>query len=599
MESNQNNISDNISINSNIVSNLNRIYESYGRDKQSWLYLLSLTNKSNSLLLVIYFFNQKIMNQPSNPITLDIIDFLIDFGNIKVLREISNIGFMKNIFNLLKKSSGSSPEVQKKGIYLIGKWKGKCNEFPNENFAGFINNFNELYNHNISLPPPGFKIVTYENYINQYDVNMFMNNEGQNQGFNNNFNNIQQNNINNNGNNKFNNNYGNNNNQNNSFQYQSKYSFNRNSDINNNMNNINSINNNIENNNDNRINTLPEFPKELFDNINNTNNKQQEGNNNINNNINKDSEMFMKPHLKEGININKIEENENKNVYPIYEENKNNENKNNYEQNNDFQLLNNEKTTNDNQDMDVPPPVINNEGKDLFSAPLINNIVQTPLGNTNKMNEPNKNNKSNSIYNIDDEFRKIENQNNNNYNNNNNYANRSHIIINQKNNLYNDMGFNNKNNIYNDISNNFNNNNNFNNSMYQCKNDLSQNIISYKMNWIDKINLCNHLMNQGYSDNTKERTKEIIKEILYELEHIQNLLFNNNRKVDQETILKIKSDMNQTCHRYEKFINNQSYERFVSAFDGNECIYTFNRDNLLLYQNQNQNQNNYNNNYNQ
>ena len=69
------------------------------------------------------------------------------------------------------------------------------------------------------------------------------------------------------------------------------------------------------------------------------------------------------------------------------------------------------------------------------------------------------------------------------------------------------------------------------------------------------------------------------------------MLYNNNRREDQDIILKIKSDMMQTCSRYEKYINNESYEGFFSALDGNKCIYTFNKDNLLLYRNPNQNYN--------
>ena len=602
MESSPNNISDNISINSNIVSNLNRLYESFGQEKQAWIYLLSLTNKSNSLLSVIYFFNQKIINEPANPMTLDIIDFLVDFGSINVIREISDIGFMKNVFYLLKRSSGSSPDVQKKGIYLIGKWKEKCNEFPNENFPGFINNYKELYNHHISLPPPGFKMLTYEKYINQHDINNNIQNNNNIISFNNSdlFNNK---------NNNINNNYYENINFKDSFQNQSKYSFNRDNNINNNIinnnnnskNNINNNNSDYINNNDNKINTLPEFPKDQF----------------------KDSEMFMKPHLSEKININKIEENENENkiVYPIYDEKKNNEkeNINNYGQKNGGTPIGND--INENQDMDVPPPAINNEGKDFVITPLSNNIVQKPL-NKNKMIESDKDNNNNS-YNIDAEFKKIENKNNSIYNNsmnneqkNNNlninrsiYMNRSNSSNNQNNKVYEETGFIQKSNIYTDIKNNINNNNNFNNNIKNNNNiyqsnpniNISQNIISYKMNWMDKINLCNQLMNQGYSDNNKERIQVIIREILFELEkNIQTMLYNNNRRADQEVILKIKSDMNQTCHRYEKFIHNESYEGFLSAFDGNECIYMFNKDNLLLSQNQSQNNINiYNNDYNQ
>ena len=201
----QNQEQNNTSINSN---NLNKIYESNGRDKKTWIDLLSSLNNSNSTDSyndIIFYFNQKIKNEPSNSLTLDIIDFLIDFGPINLIREISQIEFMNNIFNLLKNNSGSGLEVQKKGIYLTKKWSEKKNEFPNENFEGFVNNCNELNNLGISLPPPGFKLDTYEQYITQFDINnnnMMNQNMGQMQIPNNNFNN---NNFNNNINNDFNN----------------------------------------------------------------------------------------------------------------------------------------------------------------------------------------------------------------------------------------------------------------------------------------------------------------------------------------------------------------------------------------------------------
>ena len=96
----QNYQQNNINNNSNFINNLNRIYESNGRDKQAWVDLLMSVNRSQpqSCITLIHFFNQKMMNNPSNILTLDIIDFLIDFGPIYLIREISNINFMNNFF---------------------------------------------------------------------------------------------------------------------------------------------------------------------------------------------------------------------------------------------------------------------------------------------------------------------------------------------------------------------------------------------------------------------------------------------------------------------------------------------------------------------
>ena len=82
--------------NSKITFYLNTIYSYNGNDKQAWGDLLLSIINSQSFTCIIYFFNQKIKNEPSNPLTLDIIDFLIDCGPIELIRELSSINFMYN-----------------------------------------------------------------------------------------------------------------------------------------------------------------------------------------------------------------------------------------------------------------------------------------------------------------------------------------------------------------------------------------------------------------------------------------------------------------------------------------------------------------------
>ena len=62
--------------NSNSISILNNIYSSSGQNKQSWEDLLISIYQSSSFKEIISFFIQIIKNEPSNIITLDIIDFL-------------------------------------------------------------------------------------------------------------------------------------------------------------------------------------------------------------------------------------------------------------------------------------------------------------------------------------------------------------------------------------------------------------------------------------------------------------------------------------------------------------------------------------------
>jgi hypothetical protein len=157
--------------NTNVVAILKEIYSSSGKNKQAWEDLLLSIYQSSSYKDIISFFIQIIRNEPSNIITLDIIDFLIDYGPKNLVKEISSIDFMNNIVNLLKKSSGSGLEVQKKFIYLAKKWNEKANEFKNENFEGFVHIYKELNQKGICFPPSGYKIFTYELYFSDVEAN--------------------------------------------------------------------------------------------------------------------------------------------------------------------------------------------------------------------------------------------------------------------------------------------------------------------------------------------------------------------------------------------------------------------------------------------
>ena len=133
-------------------------------------------------------------------------------------------------------------------------------------------------------------------------------------------------------------------------------------------------------------------------------------------------------------------------------------------------------------------------------------------------------------------------------------------------------------------SNNF--NNNFNQGINNFNNENNyiispQNILSYKKSWSQELNLYNQLMSQGYSDYSKNKLKGGIKGILIELDKIESMLSNYKGPQEHQILLKLKSDMIQTCSRYEKYINQESYEHFYSAFEGNNRIYSFNKEKLF------------------
>ena len=198
--------------NFNSISELNKIYSSNGNDKQAWENLLISSYKSSSYNEIMSYLVQTIRNQPSNTLTLDIIDFMVDFGPKNLIKEISRVEFMNIFFNLLKRSSGSGPAVQKNGIYLTKKWKERADSDPNEKYDGFNNNYFVLSNNGISFPPSGYKIDTYEKFISELEANIAKSKAEGNQNdfyngtsFNNN-NNYMGNNINNNMNRNLNNN---------------------------------------------------------------------------------------------------------------------------------------------------------------------------------------------------------------------------------------------------------------------------------------------------------------------------------------------------------------------------------------------------------
>ena len=158
--------------NQNYLTFVNNLYNSNGRDKQAWKDLLISIYNSYSYNDLLSYLTQRIKNEPWNILTLDILDYLIDYGPVNLIRDISRNEFMNTFFYLLKKKSGSGIEVQKKGIYLTKKWYEKGNEYPKEYFEGFSQNYITLNNMGITLPPAWFKLPTYNQYISPYEVNL-------------------------------------------------------------------------------------------------------------------------------------------------------------------------------------------------------------------------------------------------------------------------------------------------------------------------------------------------------------------------------------------------------------------------------------------
>ena len=600
----------------NIFDYLNQIYSTNGKDKNSWKELIFSLNNFNFNPSIIHYFNQRIINEPSNLLTLDILDFLIDFGPIQLLRELSKIDLMINVFNLLKKSSGSGPEVQKKGIYLTKKWFEIAKNHKGENFEGFIRNYQELKNKGISFPPPGYKLNTYEQYISIYEINKLFSNYNPNKNkfldinnSNENFLNYNNHNLDKNINNNI---FDINNSEITPFEQESKY--NKNDDIpSNSMPQLNNYENhsnfkkvNIYKNNMNLHSSNKNI--DINDNINNEINNYNIPNKNYfernekmkNFDANNNQEMKVKGQE----NSNPFEDLNKKVKFPENFENKfsdlkystfsdkpesiiqnDNVENNKYPKYNEQQIKNNNKYSND----DIETPI----GADLYCAPLFNNVISTPMGNKNPIQIPNKH--YNTIYNngfksyMDVKYGN-NNKNNNNINNNfNNGVNNNHYN-NNFNNVENDNKFNKPKNNYN-IQ-------NYQNQINENKNnikDMNNPAFLYKHSWSLKIAMYNDWIDKGSNDKNEEQLKIGIRNILFEFNKVESLLQKYNKEGDFESvciILKLKSDMIQTCYRYERFINNQSYEKFYSAFEGNINSYNFNKEYLLSYIESKDNNNN-------
>ena len=302
---------------------------------------------------------------PKNELTIDIIAFIMDFGNKNYINLIGQKQFQNIFINLLKSETNAGIENQKKVIYLTQKLAKKFN--GNQNLTIFGDNYNLLKSSGIVFPPETFIIKTYDKFVTKNEIINFNNNQNQNEPnndnefslFNNNneFNQSRENQTNNKNYNN-NNNYNNSNNKNN--EANNKYFTNRPND---------SFNPNINYNNN-------------GNNYNNNNNYNQNNQNNSNYNNNYNQKKIKNP----------------------FEENSFNNNNNNY---NNYQMNNNQ---NDGF------PMSNNDG-----FPRNNNYNNNNFNNQNNNNSfPNYNN--NNPYNPYEleETNPYANNNYNNYSSNNN-----------------------------------------------------------------------------------------------------------------------------------------------------------------------------------
>ena len=152
--------------------NINSIYLSNGQNKSDWEFFFSDINNESTSPKIIALILKKLKEQPTNELTLDIIDYMIDFGNPNTVSLIANKEFLDNFLNLLKSETNAGVEIQKKVIFLSQKW---TNKFSRDNtYPIFQENYNMLKGAGVLFPPEGFIIETYNKYVG--NVNSVNNN---------------------------------------------------------------------------------------------------------------------------------------------------------------------------------------------------------------------------------------------------------------------------------------------------------------------------------------------------------------------------------------------------------------------------------------
>ena len=236
-------------------------------------------------------------------------------------------------------------------------------------------------------------------------------------------------------------------------------------------------------------------------------------------------------------------------------------------------LLNNQNNTNNN----FNPYNINssNNQSNNNSNNFYTNYDQNIQNNNQKVINPFENNNSNQNdgfpmgNNNNDDFPR-----NNNYNNNYNFNNPNSGQINNPYNAYNSFDNNNNNFGYQQSNSySYGNNNNY------SSNTTDPNTIVET--WRQKVKIYNGYIEEGKFSYHAIKLKEGIKEILNSFQTIENAMnqcFSDNIR---RNLANVKSDMEQTCYRYQCLRNDKKVEPFQSAFDGNSRKYFFDANNMF------------------
>ena len=120
-----------------------------------------------------------------------------------------------------------------------------------------------------------------------------------------------------------------------------------------------------------------------------------------------------------------------------------------------------------------------------------------------------------------------------------------------------------------------------NNSIFQ---NYIKNPLIFQNKWNEEIISLNKWIKEGKNSQNFENLKEGIKQMVIEIDEIDEIIVNCAKIGEEDVRYKvsyIKSDMEQTCYRYECLIQGKKVEKFKSAFDGNVKQYNFDKQFLL------------------
>ena len=142
--------------------NLENIFLFDGQNKADWdFFQKDITNEQFSEKIVASLLDY-LTKQPQNELTLDVVDYVLDFGCPKIISLIAQKNFLDAVLNLLKNETNAGVENQKKVIYLTQKWSQKFGGNPE--LSLFQENFNLLQSSGISFPDGNFHMDTYAKF---------------------------------------------------------------------------------------------------------------------------------------------------------------------------------------------------------------------------------------------------------------------------------------------------------------------------------------------------------------------------------------------------------------------------------------------------